>query len=270
MSFDRPEYLGKLLGSLEEQTDLEDVDFHLFQDGAVNEFSGRVAGDGELISECVQLFGFSVLPVKSVHGHSGNIGIARNGAKVLGTLTGGYEWVIALEDDVVLSPHYLRLARVLFAQMRQREDVAAFSLGFKKLCARHRVAENLDKVIWNFGHWWGDGLWSRKWREWRPYYDEYVALVSECDYRDRPHGAIVDLFKRRGWPSPGTTQDAARDMAIAAAGMQRVRAVVNRGISVGRRGQHFTPRQFSALGFDDQEPYVFESDGDLERFAWRR
>ena len=47
IAFDRPQYMRRLLASLEQQTDLEGVTVHLFQDGPINAFSGRKAGSGE-------------------------------------------------------------------------------------------------------------------------------------------------------------------------------------------------------------------------------
>lgn len=269
ISFDRPHYLARLVGSLEANLWREAVDFYLFQDGAVNVWSERVAGSGEGIRESVELFEGSTLGGAVVLQRVGNVGIAVNEYGALEHLVARHEWVLILEDDVVVSPYYLRLARVLFGQLEDREEVGAFSLGFKKLCRLDEMRANLDKIMYTCGHWWGDGLWASKWGRARPFYEEYMALVQECDYVARPHFEIRSLFMARGWPAMNTTQDAAKDMAISAAGMERVRAVVNRGISIGERGQHFRPGQFRALGFQDQEPYVFESDAVLDRFEWR-
>lgn len=270
ISFDRPHYLRQLVRSLEANGDLKGVDFHLFQDGAVNRWSGRLCGSGPGIMAAVSLFKASGLRRKTVHVHLDNVGIALNQHRALEYLVMRYPWVVLLENDVVLSPHYLRLARVLFEQLEAESNVCSFCLGFKKLCPRHRVADNLDKMIRVCGHWWGEGLWSNKWARARPFFDEYYHLVADCDYQARPHEAITGLFRAHGWPSINTTQDAAKDMAIYSAGMERVRLVVNRGISIGRHGTHSTPALYRGLGFDDQEPYVFESDAVLDRFQWSR
>lgn len=256
--------------SLEANVELEGVEFHLFQDGAVNRWSGRVAASEGAIEESVAVFGGSALAEKRVHLRCENVGIGVNQYEALELLLARYVWVVLLEDDVVVSPYYLRLARVLFEQLEDREDVACFSLGFRLLCARHKVEENNNKIMFNWGHWWGEGLWSGKWARVWPYFEEYQELVGDCDFVMRPHEAIVALFRSRGWPGTNTTQDVARDMAISCAGMERVRTVVNRGISTGEWGQHFTPRKFRAMGFDDQELYALEADAVLDRFEWRR
>ncbi len=255
---------------MEQNTALDNLDFHLFQDGAVNFKSGRLVGSADGITRSVRVFNASGLPRKTVHAIVRNVGIALNQHRALEYLVMRYPWVVLLEDDIVLSPYYLRLCRVLFAQLEARDDVASFCLGFKKLCAHHQVQANKNMIMLNCGHWWGEALWSSKWARIRPFFAEYIDLVSDCDYEARPHEAIATLFEKRGWPAMGTTQDAAKDMAISAAGMERARAVVNRGISIGDQGQHFTPQLFRALGFHDQKPYVFESDAVLDRFEWRR
>lgn len=269
IAFDRPDYLAGLVESLAGGTRASEGDYHLFQDGVVNRWSGRVAGLRAGMRESLGVFRDSALPVKYEHCRDENLGIAVNQFEALEFMCGQYERVVLLEDDVVLSPHYLRLAGVLFDQLEDRGDVFSFCLGFKRLCARYQVGENLDKMIRVCGHWWGECLWSAKWKLARPHFMEYYHLVGDVDYQERPDRAIRALMERNEWPSPSTSQDAAKDMAVYAAGMERVRLVVNRGISVGRRGVHFTPVIFQRLGLDDQEPFVFASDAELDWFEWR-
>lgn len=270
ISFDRPEYLLSLLKSLEGQTYLEEIDFHLFQDGVVNKFSGRVCANAADVAVCVDVFAEAKLPTAFFHVRDWNAGIGIHQFEAVERLVAEYDHVLMLEDDVVLSPHYLRLVRVLFEQLADREDVFGFCLGFKKLCAKHKVEENLGLVFETCGHFWAEAFWADRWERMRPHFMEFYRLVQGVDYVYRPHEEIQALFRRKGWPSPASSQDAAKDMAISSAGMVRVRTVVNRAISVGERGMNFSPAAFRGLGFHDQEPYVFMEDRYLQKFEWRK
>jgi len=270
ISFDRPDYLRQLLASLEGQTCLDETDFHLFQDGPVNEFSGRECARGDDVAACVDVFAEAHLPTAYSHVRQWNVGIGIHQFQAVERMVAEYDHVLMLEDDVVLSPHYLRLVRVLFEQLEDRRDVFGFCLGFKKLCAKHKTGENLDKIFETCGHWWAEAFWADRWERMFPHFMEFHRLIEGVDYMYRPHKEIVALFRRKGWPSPVSSQDVAKDMAISAAGMVRVRTVVNRAISVGEHGMNFTPRGFRKLGFHDQEPFVFEEDAILQKFEWRK
>jgi len=43
---------------------------------------------------------------------------------------------------------------------------------------------------------------------------------------------------------------------------------VNRAIGVGQNGIHFTPQKFHEMGFENQTPFVFDSDAAIEGFVW--
>ena len=266
ISFNRPAYLRQTLASLEQQTHLHGLDFHLFQDGAKNRFSHRPYADPVDILAAAEAFAEASLPNKTVFMQKHNVGTAINQFDAIEHLAANYKYVIILEDDVVLSPHYLRLARVMFDQVKDREDVFSVSLGFKRECPEDAIEQNLDKVKFGRPHFWDMLLVSDRWERARPHYMEYYELVNDIDYRHRNQIAIWTLFGNKGWPHMATSQDSGRDMACHAAGMKRCGTIVNRGISIGQEGVHWTPAAFEKKGYANQVPYVFESDADLEEF----
>jgi hypothetical protein len=66
ISFNRPGYLRRVLASLEAQTQVDDAEYWLFQDGAVNRFSGVPHGKQEDVEACRALFDRARLPNKHV------------------------------------------------------------------------------------------------------------------------------------------------------------------------------------------------------------
>jgi len=267
ISFNRPHLLQQLLQSLEAQTHLGNVTFHLFQDGAVNAFSKTVWADPAEVEECVDVFEASALPNKCSHVQKWNVGTGINQFAAMETLTRDYDYAAILEDDILLSPYWLRLARVLLDQAKDRQDIFSFSLGFRKLCPQDEAEQNLDKLVYGTPHWWGEALVSERWSRARPHFLDYYELIRHCDYRHRPSAAITELYRRKEWTQDATSQDGGKDMAAWAAGMRRVVTVVNRGISTGAQGVHFRPQQFQQMGFDQQEPYSYDKDATLDRFV---
>ncbi len=267
ISFNRPKYLVQTLASLEEQTHLEEVDFHLWQDGCVNRFSGKLYTEPQVIATCVDAFLASSLPNKQTHIRTANVGVAINQFVAMEYMTANYEYVVMCEDDVVLSPHWLRLTRVLFEQIKDRKDIFGFSLGFRRVCDKADTDQNLDKLKFGTPHWWCEALISERWQRARPHFLEYYKLVKSVEYSQRPIVEILELFGEKGWPQTATSQDGGKDMAVFCAGMRRLAAVVNRGVSIGECGVHFYPDKFKKMKLDQQEPYIFESDATLERFV---
>lgn len=269
VSFDRPHYLAQLLQSLEAQVDAPLVDWHLFQDGAVNRFSGRVVGDDDKIQEATHAFFDAPLRgLKVAHLRESNAGVGINQFEAYKFMCRHYQHIVMLEDDVVLSPYWARLLPVLFEGLAVHPDAFGFTTGFRRWCEPDDIEAHLGQVAPGRPHWWMIGFTPERWARIRGHYLRYYELIRECDYGEIPHGEIVALFEEVGHAHHASSQDGGKDMAVELAGMHRVRTTVNRGISIGREGVHFSPQLFERLGFHEQEPYVFESDRTCNQFEW--
>jgi len=254
IGFDRPHYLRRTLAGLAQQQGAE-FECVLFLDGAVNEFSGRVAGSEDLLKHSWAMFQKMKLPGNGIgyrRGH--NLGIGLHQYQATKWMVGRYDRIVMIEDDVVLSPHWLRLVGVLFDQFSDHGDIFGFSPGFKKL------GGDLGALRYINEHWWCEAFTARTWWKMHPYYATYIDLIEGVDYRDRDHAAIRKLWHRWNWTHPATSQDAAKDGAIRQAGMRRLVCEVNRAIGIGRYGQHFYPDLFAHKGYEQQAPFTFDED----------
>ena len=270
ISFDRPHYLAQLLASLEAQADAPAVEYHLFQDGAVNKFSGRQVGDPENVRQSAEIFLESKLgDMREAHVRQANVGIGINQLEAYDWMCAHYERVVMLENDVVLSPHWARLLPALFEGLAAHPDTFGFTTDFKRRCERHEIEANLGRVMYAHPHWWMIAFTPDRWARIRPHFMRYYELIRERDYGHLPYQRIQELFDEVGHPiRTVTSQDGGKDMAVRIEGMQRATLMVNRGISIGREGVHFNPDVHQRLGYDDQEPYVFESDATRKEFQW--
>jgi hypothetical protein len=266
ISFDRPNYFEQTLRSLEEQSYFQDSDFHLFQDGQVNKFSGRIVTDRYLIDRSVKLFKRSRLKNKVEHIEFKNIGNALNQFNAVEFMSKNYEYFMVIEDDVVLSSDYLRLIRVMIDQYFSDPKIFSLSLSFARSCKKQDIDKNLDKVFFKNVHWWAECWSAKNWKKIRYYFMEYMEFVNKCDYRMRPSVEIKRFFINNGFDIPQTSQDAGKDFALFKTGLKRLTSVVNRGFYIGEYGLHFRPSTYKRLGFGDMKPFEFESDKILEGF----
>lgn len=267
ISFNRPMYLRRLLKSLEAQTE-KIAEFHLFNDGAINSISGNVYARKNDIEFCLRFFEKSRLPQKTTHAREGNVGIAIHQKEAIDFMSEQYDRIMIVEDDVILSPHWFRLARILFDEMAQHENVFSFNPGFRRMCDESELKNSLDTVQVTDQHMWCECFTANNWKRIQAHLKPYYDLVWDCDYRQMPREKIVELHKRRGSQQKGESQDVARVVAIALEGMYRVQCTANRGVSIGRQGLHFNDNFYQFLKLDKQFPYVHESDAHRRAFRW--
>jgi len=260
VGMDRPHYLRRTLAGLAQQRDAPPFEVHLWLDGAVNEWSGRVVGKASGIDACADVFKRAGLPRGRTFRQIRNIGIGLHQWKATEWMCQRYERVLMLEDDVVLSPHWLRLLDVLFEQFEGRDDVFGFCPGFK------RLAPGEGTLLWRDEHWWAEGFTATAWHRARPYYRDYLNIIQGVDYAQRNHDAIRVLFARHDWGNPSTSQDSGKDLAIHRSGQRRVVCGVHRALGIGRTGVHFTPALFAARGYERPGTHIHDGDAMREAF----
>jgi hypothetical protein len=267
ISYDRPHYFKQVIESLEKQTYLQNTDFHLFQDGAKNKFSGRCGAYRRNIKSCIDVFTNSKLPNKGYHINKLNVGNAINQFEAVEYLSKKYDYFMIIEDDVILSTNYLRMIRILIEQYLL-EDNNIFSLGlsFTRLCKLQDINQNLNKVKLQNMHWWAECWRSKNWLKIKPYFIQYYNLVKAVDYMRRDPFIIKRFFHSHGFNIPQTSQDAGKDFALFKTGLKRLTTVVNRGFYIGEVGMHFRPQTYKRFRLGEQKPFEFESDKIIDRF----
>jgi len=269
IAFNRPQYLRRLLASLEAQTDLRGCEFHLFLDGAVNPVSGNRYAEQKDIDACERLFERAHLPSRTVHRQAHNVNIGIASLEATDTLASTYEHIMQLEDDVVLSPDWFRLARGLYNEMATRPDIYSFSPGFRRTGTTADDAANLGRITYGWHHMWCESFTADSWARIRPEYMEYHAYIAEPDYLERPDGVVREFFDGLGMPAAlACSQDGGREMAIRRNGMRRALCAVNRALGIGQYGIHFTPGLFAEMGFARQTPFMFTADAVRMEFEW--
>jgi len=89
-----------------------EIDWHIFQDGAVNDISELCYASDEEVAQTLKTVKNSGLPYKSLTINEHNEGIARQKHKAH-QLFEDYDLIYFFEDDLLLGNYYLRLLKVL-------------------------------------------------------------------------------------------------------------------------------------------------------------
>lgn len=138
LSFNRPHYLREVLLSLRPQVD-EDDRITLFQDGAWNPYSKQRRTHPAHIAVCVGLFR-EIIPWGTVAESKYNIGVAENYERAEQQIFRRWREPcgLFLEDDMVLSPNYLAVTKMLL-DIAQKEPRISYVSAYGDL--RASVAE---------------------------------------------------------------------------------------------------------------------------------
>ncbi len=249
LSFNRPHYLREVLSSLRTQV-CERDEIALMQDGAVNPWSGKVKASQESIEECVDLFR-TMIPWGTVLQSSDNISIALNYERAekyfFETLRRPH--VLILEDDLVLSPQYLRVTEALLelAQLEKRiAYVSAYGNFWASLDEQRRRQTELQHMHEN----WGFAMTREAWLEERPFRERYLGLLAGQDYSERDSLRIKEFYRQRGWDVSITSQDAARWVASVELGKVRLTTFACHARYIGEIGEHYRRQLYLSSGFD--------------------
>lgn len=253
IAFDRSDYLRLTLESLLAQVgaDVTHRPIYLFQDGAINDFSGRQHCDPAVVAANVAIFQ-SLIPHGTAMPASANLGVARNFHRaecfVFQDLQA--EAAIFLEDDLVLGPYYLKTLEKLIGLALGDERI-----GYVAAYGNHRASAEEQRrrrtELMLLGHNWAFALTRRQWLRQKPYVDQYMDIVGTSDYRGRDHARIVQLFHSWGLGAPGTSQDIAKTHAAVLTQTAKINTFACFGHYIGKQGLHFDPEQFKKMGFGD-------------------
>ncbi len=260
LSFNRPQYLAAVLDSLSRQVPQVDPRrIHLFQDGAVNAYSGiRYAEEGE-VRKCVTVFR-DIFPQGTTHVSAANVGICENfiHAENFAFVTLNAPFTYFFEDDLVLSQRYIATMDLLRRGFAGETRIAYFNA-----CGRYQesvVAQEANKsAIVDMGHMWGFALRQAHWKAMQPMMSRYLKLVVGRDYRQRPNDDIRALFREWKYDKEATSQDSAKDIVTNALNCWRASTYVCLARYIGEQGTHSTPEHFAERRFADTQIF----DGEL-------
>ncbi len=242
LSFDRPDYLRRVVRSLVAQLIPGDEVF-LFQDGGWNPFSGNRKALESAIDACVRVFSSPRRRLETVERRVFrspiNLGIAGNYRRaeqyVFEAL--GRDAAVLLEDDLVLGPHYLEAIADLLAIGAEEPRigyVSAYGDLWAPLREQRKLADQLIPMHEN----WGAALTRASWLAQRPVRERYWELVKEVDYSQRDYEAIFALYQGMGYRCRVASQDASRWVACLAAGMARLTTATCHAQYIGAVGEH--------------------------------
>lgn len=253
--FDRPQYFAPVLESLKENADGNDVDWFFFVDGAKTA-AGRIVGDEKKIKESAHLISHIFPPFPyHIETSSINEGVAKQKQKAH-QLFKRYDQVIFFEDDMIVSPHYVRLICKL--QNQFPNDIVNAPARRKKNIKAQAKPYHIEKV--DFLHLWGYSMMRSVYEKIEKIFNQYV-LDAGKDYKNRDNSFLCEKYGMKI-----SSHDRLIETEARRKGIRRIITSLPRGKYIGEKGLHSTPALFE--GFKVDVPYIFEEDASIEKFKW--
>lgn len=255
MSFRRPDKLRDVLVSLRNQIgcNIGEREVYLFQDNAVNRYSRmRYADDAEVV-RCIDVFK-EIFPAGMVRLADANVGVAENFERAENFL---FEEKLSdcayfFEDDLVLSPAYVRMLDLMQARAKLSGNIAYFAC-YGDYYNPPAPNEDRARQLIPLDHHWGFGLFAKQRREIRKEIQPYLDIVMGNDYSRRDHHAVYRMYQEKGSCPRGSSQDAAKAHACARLGFWRCNTALPFAQYTGDVGAHMNKELFEKIGFDRVE-----------------
>jgi len=220
----------------------------LFQDGAWNPHSRQTKGDPDDIAKCVTMFR-NIIPWGIVAISARNLGIASNYERAEQEIFGRMKapQALFLEDDMLLSPNFLTVTRML-VQLAKRQQRIGYVSAYGNFWASLSEQAARKRELIHMHENWGFAMTRQTWLAERPFRQAYLRLLEGTDYTQRDAKAILQFYQRRGWKTSVTSQDAARWIASLELGKVRLTTFACNARYIGRVGVHGSGELYDQSG----------------------
>jgi hypothetical protein len=178
-AYRRPSHLRQTLQALRSNPEASQTELFVFCDGARD---ASVAADVDAVRNMVQeVLGFAAAHIVA---RESNYGLARNITEGVSEILRLRESVIVVEDDIVVSPFFLKFMNEALRRYRDSPRVGSIS-GY---C--YPVAGQMPETYFIRGaDCWGWGTWRDRWKAYNP---DGPALLSELRVRNLCHAFDFD------------------------------------------------------------------------------
>jgi hypothetical protein len=174
-AYNRPTHIRHTVESLLANEMAAGVDLYIFSDGPKNPAQEPAVAD-------VRRYAGTVSGFRSVNliERSSNLGLANSIIDGTTRLAKEFGRVIVLEDDLVVSPHFLRYMNRALENFQDDESAMQIS-GYM---FPNDVAAEADAFFMPFTTSWGWATWERAWQHFDPAMRGFDALVRNRQLRD--------------------------------------------------------------------------------------
>lgn len=295
IGFNRPDYFKECLASLEKNKDIDQYEFYLFLDG----------GKDARQEEYVKIMDSSSLKHKTIIKREFNYGVEYHNIAVKKFLFDEckFEKVMILDDDVVVSPHYLKLLTSLDEWAhRNFDNIGMIQLWDFCFFSKEEKKEQLNQVSETFTGLFAGLIRKSVWDVIKPMVYEYEKNYLETEpfllsfkikFKEsndtifkwmenkitKYNKEKIDDSQKRLFPEqifadeiflkdPCISQDRMMAVAMHTHGFLRIGTTVNRCINIGDEGTYSTHCTPERTAFNKTQLDTFSEDFEIKEFVF--
>jgi hypothetical protein len=257
LCFNRPEYLEKVIKSLETANYSDKMPWYIFQDGAVNRRSGRIYATTAQLESVAKVIKDSSLPIREFYQNKYNYSIPTL-KKEAHHLFEDYDLIFFFEDDLVVGKNYLTLLKKLYKQFPN--SIGMMNKHPSKLKGHSIVRRCPTSRLW--GYYMSKDVYNKI----RDDFNFFHNRIMNVDYnnRHRVHN-LREIMK-----TPHLSQDVTITNACKNNNILKLWPDVSRGLYIGRSGAiaHRDDEIWFRKGFDKQHNKItFPEDSKIKEFV---
>lgn len=268
MTFNRPHYSYKFINSLEKCTNINNMDWIILQDGAVNKFSNKRYATNDQMEQNLKIMKSANLPNKQIRKNDYNLSIALQRDKMFDLFNEGYDLILQFEDDIILGKYAVRIFKLMMNQFdnscssiyREKSYNDIINVEDKKDLTYNEI--KWDKIWCMFTF----GIWEKEFRKIESKWNEYINIVNNVDYRNRDHELINNTFN-----TPSSGSDAVIQFSMKTKNIKKLNPAISRAKYIGMDGVHYSPDSYMNKHEHGREgPLEFEEDKNIKKFRLKQ
>ncbi len=171
--YNRPQHTRRIFEQLLRQPEIESTHIYIWSDGP------KGNQDSDAVQE-VRAICRSLLPQATLHEQISNVGLANNVVEGVSTILKTHTRVIVLEDDLILSPYFLRWMNDTLNCYENNPEIAHIHAG-----TFYTSSTLKNNHLLHFAGSWGWATWQDRWKElWEPNGQKLLdELMAKPDVR---------------------------------------------------------------------------------------
>jgi len=190
--YNRLETLEKLIFSLKSNPECRDSDLIIFSDGPKNKNLTDIAAVDEVRNYIKNIDGFNSVEIFK---NNKNLGLANSIIQGLSEVSNHFESFIVLEDDLLVSPHFLKYMNTSLKKYSNEQIVwciNGFGLNPKLFNYHKKINSDFYWTLRPSSHGWG--TWSNRWKDaiWNE--NELTSLIKQNKNKKAILKAGADIF----------------------------------------------------------------------------
>jgi len=214
----------------------------------------------------------SKIPNKTITIFDWNMGCALQKNHQLNALFPKYEYVVLIDNDLIVNKYYIKTLKILFEQFKDDSKAGIIQTSFRhdgRTFQSEQKAKELQSIVeYGFSHRWEYGFYRHAWEKIKPDWNKYINKVKECDFYELLYNFKIHKQLRKELIDKRNTAhaDYTLELLCKKYGFKGIHTKTLRHKTIGRKGLYsFRQDRFDSGQYGNIDLYDV---GNVERYRF--